>query len=119
MIKNNEVIVAGLLLLLEHYLEKQTNDDSFSSFDNPIFSFYQFVWDCGCESDEFDFHEPNCPLGNHNFLYKPTNFSIEWYKHIGRSMEYSDNISVEEFYKIINTCILSLDPDIIKAFKVT
>jgi hypothetical protein len=117
MIKNNEDIVVGLLYLLEHYLEKQAGDDHVNSFNNPIFSFQQFVWDCTCEPMDYgDFHEPNCPLGNPNFLYKPTNFSIEWYKHTGRSMEYSDNISVEEFYKIINTCILSLDRDMSNFF---
>ena len=110
MIKGNEDIVEGLLYLLEHYLENQIDDDYVNSFDNSIFSFQQHVWDCNCDSgDDDDFHSPECAFDKPNFLYKPINFEITWYKHIGRSMEYSDNISVIEFYKIINTCILSLD----------
>lgn len=113
MIKDNEHIVKGLLYLLEHYLEKHIGEDYVNSYDNKLFSFQQYVWDCNCDpGDDDNFHGPNCKLNEPNFLYKPTNFSIEWYKHIGRGMEYSDNISVEEFHKIINTCILSLDPNI-------
>lgn len=105
--------MVGLLCLLDHYIERHTGDDSFYSFDNAIFSFQHYVWDCKCDpsNEEDDFHEPNCPLGEPNFLYKPTNFFIERHKHIGRYMEYSDNISVEEFHKIINTCIISLGTD--------
>lgn len=44
-----------------------------------------------------------------NFLYKPTNLRIHWYKWIGRSMEYNREVSIEEWKKIFNHCVESLE----------
>jgi len=106
MLKGHEDIVSGLLHLLEFFIEKQTKDIEFYSFDNRIFSFQQYVYDCVCDPDEE--HGPDCAMAAPNFLFKPTNFSISWFKHIGRGMTYSEDISVVEFYRIINTCIFVL-----------
>ena len=61
-------------------------------FENDIFMMHRFCWcekkDCGwCSYDD----ENNHPK-NPNFLYKPTNTKIWWYKWIGRSQEQSGKL---------------------------
>lgn len=54
-------------------------------------------------------HKPDCPLVKPNFLYKPTGFSIQWYKYPLRDSYMSEQISVEEFAAMIDACIASLE----------
>lgn len=72
---------------------------------------------CTCGRDalfaEFsgtDRHDERCPLVLPNFLYKPTSFSIMWYKYPLRDSYASEEISLAEFSKIIDACIASLTP---------
>lgn len=53
-------------------------------------------------------HRPDCLLERPNFLYKPTGFSIEWYKYPLRDSYMSKNLNLQEFRKIIDACIASL-----------
>jgi hypothetical protein len=116
MLPINGGITTGLLLLLQYYLEKQEKD--FGKFENPLFLFRDYeIWDCTCDGQDEDIHGPNCEFGEPNFRYKPENYELSWYKHIGRSMVANKEISVEEFHQIINTCILSLYPGVVKLFK--
>jgi hypothetical protein len=112
MLNINEDIVCGLLELLRYYLEKQEED--FGKFENPLFLFRDYtIWDCTCDPDVEE-HGPNCEFLEPNFKYKPTNYELSWYKHIGRGMLANREISVEDFYRIINTCILSIgSPELI------
>jgi hypothetical protein len=106
MLNINLHIVTGLLYLLQYYLEKQ--EENFGKFENPIFLFRDYeIWDCTCDPDVEE-HSPNCEFLEPNFRYKPTNYEISWYKHIGRGMVANKEISVEEFHRIINTCVLSI-----------
>jgi hypothetical protein len=106
MLNINEDIVTGLLHLLQYYLEKQ--ERKFGKFENPIFLFRDYeVWDCSCDPDAEE-HSLGCEFTEPNFRYKPTNYELSWYKHIGRGMNANKEISIEEFYRIINTCILSI-----------
>ena len=112
MLNINEDIATGLLYLLQHYLEKQ--EENFGKFENSLFLFRDYeIWDCTCDPDE-EVHRPNCEFGEPNFKYKPTGYELSWYKHIGRGMLSNQDISVEEFHRIINTCILSIgSPELI------
>ena len=53
-------------------------------------------------------HKDDCKLVMPNFLYKPTGFSISWYKYPLRDAYMSENLTVEQFGEIIDGCINSL-----------
>lgn len=52
-------------------------------------------------------HKDNCPIIRPNFIYKPTGFSVNWYKYIGRSMEF-EKISERGWKKILKECLQSI-----------
>jgi len=54
-------------------------------------------------------HHQDCPTIKPNFLYKPTGFSISWYKYPLRDSYMNHKISVVEFSEIIDKCIDSLE----------
>lgn len=54
-------------------------------------------------------HISKCLLIVPNFLYKPTDFYINWYKYPLRDSYMNVNLSVKEFSNIIDKCIKSLD----------
>jgi hypothetical protein len=73
---------------------------------------------CTCEYDkewikflESNSHANDCPIIRDNFHYKPTGFSIQWYKYILRDAYKSQDISLGKFTKIIDKCIKSLKED--------
>jgi hypothetical protein len=53
-------------------------------------------------------HKSNCLSIRPNFVHKPTGFSVNWYKYIGRSME-NEKISEGRWKKILNECLKSLE----------
>lgn len=72
-----------------------------TNYENDVFAMRTQYWgDCTCgamnEEVEHD-REPTCPMVLPNFLFKPTGFSVTWYKYIGRSMEYSDHCLPNDF----------------------
>lgn len=54
-------------------------------------------------------HDKNCPVVKPNFLFKPTGFSIKWYKYPLRDSYMSQFITLGEFRKIISECVDSLN----------
>ena len=52
-------------------------------------------------------HDKNCPIIKPNFLFKPTGFSIKWYKYLLRDSYMSQNITLDEFRKIVSECVES------------
>lgn len=53
-------------------------------------------------------HKKECLLRKPNFLYKPMEFEIQWYKYPLRDSYMSHKISLEEFKQIIDKCIESI-----------
>lgn len=53
-------------------------------------------------------HDPQCPIVRPNFLHKPSGFQVSWYKYPFRDSYMSEDLSVKEFAKIIDSCIESL-----------
>lgn len=53
-------------------------------------------------------HSENCLIVQPNFLYKPTGFTIDWYKYVFRDSYASCPTTLELFTTMINTCIASL-----------
>lgn len=86
-----------------------------ANFENEVFEMNRFWWgDCDCEdtypqTDEWEVdHRFDCPATRANFYHKRTGFRIDWYKYIGRSMEWDDSISKEDWREIYNECMDSL-----------
>lgn len=77
-----------------------------TNIDTDIFKMHRFCW---CE-------KPTCPYcwdeeknGKifPNFIYKPKNLKVWWYKYIGRSMEVNMELSDNEIQQILNNCLHS------------
>ena len=64
----------------------------------------KFITDKGYE----DGHKETCLLVKSNFLYKPTGFSIDWYKYPLRDSYTNQRITLEGFKIIIDKCIESI-----------
>ena len=79
----------------DSYGYKDYSQDDF--FENDVFSIRPYYWG----EDETIANLPN-------FVYKPTGFSISWYKYPMRDAYASDDISDEEFLAILNHCEESL-----------
>ena len=72
-------------------------DATYATFDNEVFTIRPYYWG---EDDKI----ASLP----NFIYKPTNFEIQWYKYPLRDSYMNQNITVEQFKEIINNCRKSL-----------
>lgn len=68
------------------------------SFDNNVFTIRPYYWGIGNKKLE------NAP----NFLYKPENIEIRWYKYPFRDSYCSCNISLKKFKEIIEKCKKSI-----------
>lgn len=76
------------------------NTNSF--FENDTFMMKDYCW---CDNER-EGHEEACPP---NFVHKPTNFIITWYKYYGRGMTANKNLSALEWLEILKDCIQSLE----------
>lgn len=52
-------------------------------------------------------HSDNCQMDKPNFEHHETGLTVDWYKYIGRSMEYPE-ATPEEWLKVFRDCISSL-----------
>ena len=53
-------------------------------------------------------HADECQMDKPNFKHYASGVEVEWYKYIGRDMEYDDKVSVEKWVEIFKECIESL-----------
>jgi len=56
-------------------------------------------------------HKSDCRLIQPNFLYKPTGFSIMWYKYALRDSYMNQDISLDKFRVILRDCVMSYYKD--------
>jgi len=77
-------------------------------YENDTFVMRRQWWgDCTCgANDDGREHEEDCMLVLPNFIHKPTGFTVEWYKWIGRGMEIDANGA--NFIDVLNDCLASL-----------
>lgn len=54
-------------------------------------------------------HSADCKVVLPNFVYKPTNFTVDWYKWIGRDTTVRSG-AVDSIYRMVEHCIASLSP---------
>lgn len=69
------------------------------NYENDTFMMHPFCW---CEKDDCGW----CCGDNPNFLYKPTDCKIQWYKYIGRSQEQKGSLPKDWLKK----CLESITP---------
>lgn len=72
-------------------------DDTNTTFNNDVFTIRPYYWG----DDDYIASLPN-------FVYKPLNFSIEWYKYPFRDSYCNEQITIEQFKDIIEHCIKSI-----------
>lgn len=77
-------------------------------YENDTFAIRKQWWgDCTCGADDEDReHDDDCAIALPNFIHKPTGFTVDWYKWIGRSMEIDANGA--NFLDVLQDCIASL-----------
>lgn len=71
-------------------------------FENDTFIMKNYCW---CDGDR-EGHEEGCPP---NFVHKPTNLIITWYKHCGRGITANQELTYLEWSKIVENCTQSLE----------
>jgi len=71
---------------------------------------------CTCEYreqlDEFfknNHHHSDCPIVRPNFFYKPTGYELRWYKYPLRDSYANKALTLEQFKRMIDDCIQSLE----------
>lgn len=72
-----------------------------TDFENDVFMMHRYCW---CEEDQCGW----CNGDNPNFIYKPFNFKVKWYKYIGRSMKSNMTFPPDKIALILENCIGSL-----------
>lgn len=71
-----------------------------SNVENEWFMMHPFCW---CESESCPWCRGENPLPN--FHYKPLDFKVNWYKYIGRDMNYNKELTPEECADMLKNCI--------------
>ena len=74
-----------------------------ADYENDTFMMHPFCW---CEREDCSWcGGEEAP----NFLHKPKNLRIWWYKWIGRDMEYNRKVDKAEWSQIYEDCIKSIE----------
>jgi len=87
----------------------------YAGYENDIFYIKSFHWgDCTCGGDDTEFtspelHDSECLIYKPNFIYKPTNFIISWYKHPLRGNTCNRKTNLVEFKNMMNGIIKSCE----------
>jgi hypothetical protein len=79
-----------------------TSSEGDHEFNNKIFTMRTYCWCDGTSKG----HEDACPP---NFVYKPGDLTITWYKHAGRGITANvEWMSALAWHRIVNECIESV-----------
>lgn len=78
--------------------EVKCKDGSYQKFENDVFVLIPYYWG-----------NDKKVLGLPNFLFKSTGFEISWYKYPFRSAQMNQEISLEEFVKMLEKCTESVN----------
>lgn len=54
-------------------------------------------------------HADDCEMDKPNFKHYASGVEVEWYKYIGRSMEYDANVAIETWVDVFKECLTSID----------
>jgi hypothetical protein len=108
----------GLLDALFDAIDEEENSMTSGyglNFANDIFETFPYYWgDCTCDDNEGLFleseeHFDSCLLLKPNFLYKPTDYQLSWYKYPLRDSYANREMSLLDFADMIKECVKSLE----------
>lgn len=90
-------MMVGFLKELTRRIEK--DNDHFANsygtnFENDVFRINRYCW---CDEDECKFCGGNEP----QFIYKPLNVAVSWYKYIPRNIDVEGTITHHEFAEMV------------------
>lgn len=102
-------IFIGNMERLGFWTDKGWSREFYEGYDGKTFYVKSFHWGvCTCErnsgTDEFnepEEHDWECLIYKPNFIHKPTNLMISWYKHPLRGNSCNKDISINEFRDIM------------------
>ena len=80
---------------------------SSGGIDTEYFSINPYYWG-ECDCDDEDEHDEGCPCVRHNFIYKPTGFTIDWYKYPFRDSYMNMNLIEEQIKWIFKKCFIEM-----------
>jgi len=104
-------------------LMKFTSDQGYSNsfyegFENDTFYIHAFHWGgctcgltCPIGTDDMtspEEHDSECLIYKPNFIYKPSDFRLDWYKHPLRSNNCNKEMTLEQFHDMMEDCLKSL-----------
>ncbi len=72
-----------------------------TEYENDVFILHPYCW-CGKWSCRW------CENNYANYIYKPLDYQVTWYKYIGRSVEENKTLTKDQFDKMINHCFESV-----------
>jgi len=78
-------------------------DETYATFDNELFTIRPYYWGDDEEIEELS-----------NFIYKPTDFQMQWYKYPLRDAYMNQNINIEQFKNTIEECRKSVFKEVVK-----
>lgn len=94
------------------------NDSFYAGFENNTFYIKSYHWEgCTCEVSgqkgidcmtSPDQHDWECLLYKPNFIFKPDNFMLSWYKHPLRSNRCNQDKTVDQFRNMMEQCLQSI-----------
>lgn len=101
----NDSLVDGVMRQIALALDPEDKEWSSKygfTYENDVFMMHRYCW---CEEESCPWcGETNAP----NFLHKKSGFAVNWYKYIGRSMEFRPT-SGKELAEILNECLNSVE----------
>lgn len=91
-------------LIGEYLVEKGATRDNpcnntGAEYENDVFLISAYNWNDDIPDDE------QVP----NFWFKPLNYQVEWYKHLGRGNFANRPLTIDEAMDMLNKCIVSIE----------
>lgn len=106
-----EAYVSDVIALVGQYLTEKgvtagnPADNTGAEYENDVFLMSAYDW-----RDDLP-EEDQVP----NFWYKPLNYQVEWYKHIGRGTFSNRPMDIDSAMDMLNKCIVSIETSAVVA----
>lgn len=101
-----EYLVSSIVRAISEYYSdgKESSSVYGINIETNVFQMHRFCW-CEKQDCPYCWNESEHGPRKSNFHYKPTDFRVNWYKYIGRSMEINRQVSIKECSKILYDCL--------------
>lgn len=97
----------GCFWRLFHEIESKTecmySGTVIKHYENEVFAIYPRI-------EHYECNDPNCTCKMPDFIYKPTNFQLTWYKYAFRNAKMNrKTFDINELIEITDHCLLSMN----------